>query len=975
MNNHLPRYSQPVEGSWTTAVDSDDRGVGLAWFRTPPEHPKPSVLPTPLSASDRIVWAFCPFSVDALSPEQAAFLELDCVHAACEVWLNGIRLGEASAPTFVSPLPLGAALQRGPNMLAVRMSPTGQSAALHQAQIHQKPAIGIDDVFVVPDIRRKRITVYVTAADATRIRLQFEGVAEPVEASSGKTVLEIPTAVEWSPRSPILSKLTCERVEGDTTIDAVTVTFAMRELGTRDGKILLNNRPYPLRGAMFGAGDRLDFARLKSLVTAGFNAIWISGSDMTRTLADATHNLGALMFLSLPAQEAQRERMVLALRNHPAIMAWVMRHEDATSDATQALRTADPSRPLFIETGGRFHTILPAWRDRSEPILSIDVPPQSPFSSDLRQLCRLSGDSAQMNFAILDEVTFEPDSTLFTAAFAERKLDEVFESREKMAAIIADSEAESLRLVMDVLRANSKLAGHFVALRSGASEFVRAASDAHSPLRPIIHMDRTTLTPREEAELTVYLAKDDREESQAELSLQVQGPTSQVLWKKKRVVLLPKSSKEIWRGEVGASGSIGAHRFIARISKLGKIAAENSEDFFAFETPQPCDVTIQIVGEDANTIEKCLALAKKGNAKAPVHVVLPAANTVFGYSEEPFLRMLSHVRDGAAALIFSPPDDFDALSEHLDGLPSSAARDVAVPGVHASHYAKFHPVFDTLPARGIMRQPYRDIAPLKSLTGPTDEDICGCFGMDANGAPFEGNNIVVRRFGDGRIVFTHLRIIENLATNPIADRLFVNMLQYAVRRAVPSDRLPEADHKVIEWFREQRALRYRKWMLAGFFPGESGKAHETAFPPERAVDLGAEHSGRYGQIGWTPHFSRLEDMHEIDLARTLSPFSGSNDADAGTAYAYAEFTSDRRQSVTLSIDADASLKVWMNGRPFYDSCVPAQPQPTENHVIDAFIRQGRNIVLVKLSKRPGPCLFTFNIAPVAKETLAIKWWK
>jgi len=488
-------------------------------------------------------------------------------------------------------------------------------------------------------------------------------------------------------------------------------------------------------------------------------------------------------------------------------------------------------------------------------------------------------------------------------------------------------------------------------------------------------MERTTLTPREEVELSIFLAKDDREESQAELSLQVQGPTSQVLWKKKRAFPLPKSAKEIWKGEVGASGSIGAHRFIARIGKEGRIAADNTEDFFAFETPQPCDVTIQIVGDDAGTVEKCLALAKRGNAKAPVHVVLPGANTVFGYPEEAFLRMLGHVRDGAAAIIFSPPPDFAALAGLVEGVPSSAARDVAVPGVHASHYAKFHPVFDALPARGIMRQPYRDIAPFKTFIGPTDEDICGCFGVDADGVPFDGNNIVVRHFGDGRIVFTHLRIIENLATNPVADRLFVNMLQYAARRAVPSDKLPEADHKVIEWFREQRALRFRKWMICGLFPNARDKAHETAFPPERAVDLAATHSGRYGPISWTPQHSQIDDNHAIDIVTALSPFSGSNDGDAGAAYAYAEFTTDRRQSVTLNIGAAAALKVWMNGRPFYDSCVPAQTQPAENHIIDAYIRQGRNIVLVKLSKRPGPCSFTFDIAPLAKETLSLKWWK
>src|SRR5690606_2040450 len=63
----------------------------------------------------------------------------------------------------------------------------------------------------------------------------------------------------------------------------------------------------------------------------------------------------------------------------------------------------------------------------------------------------------------------------------------------------------------------------------------------HQPLRPLIQMPRTNLVPREEVPVTVVLLNESRLEGLMDLSLQVVGPTNQVLWKKRRGVKLPKS--------------------------------------------------------------------------------------------------------------------------------------------------------------------------------------------------------------------------------------------------------------------------------------------------------------------------------------------------------------------------------------------------------------------------------------------------
>jgi hypothetical protein len=77
---------------------------------------------------------------------------------------------------------------------------------------------------------------------------------------------------------------------------------------------------------------------------------------------------------------------------------------------------------------------------------------------------------------------------------------------------------------------------------------------------------------RQEVPVTVLLANEAKLEGFGEISLQLTGPTGQVLWKKKRgISKIPKHGKELWEGIIAASGSSGPHRFTVRLIKDGCI--------------------------------------------------------------------------------------------------------------------------------------------------------------------------------------------------------------------------------------------------------------------------------------------------------------------------------------------------------------------------------------------------------------------
>jgi hypothetical protein len=300
------------------------------------------------------------------------------------------------------------------------------------------------------------------------------------------------------------------------------------------------------------------------------------------------------------------------------------------------------------------------------------------------------------------------------------------------------------------------------------------------------------------------------------------------------------------------------------------------------------------------------------------------------------------------------------------------------------HYVKLHPVFDGLPARGLMRQPYRNTVPARTFIEPSDEDICGTFDATpiATGhylmgeTTWWGSDILVRRYGSGRVVFTHLRVLEHLGKDPVADRLFVNLLKHFSRRSVPPDRLMPLDQKAVEWLRRERTENVRRWMVIGPFPNWADKGHDTVFPPEEEVRFDATYPGWYTAVSWKAWFSRAEDGHLVDLQEAFTPvYEYYPRFDNGVGYAYAEFTSDRRQFAVARMQLHDATKAWLNGKVIHESVTRAPHDQHLSAMAPCTVRQGRNTLLVKVSKIPGPFKFALNFESDTSEPLQIKWWK
>ncbi len=143
------------------------------------------------------------------------------------------------------------------------------------------------------------------------------------------------------------------------------------------------------------------------------------------------------------------------------------------------------------------------------------------------------------------------------------------------------------------------------------------------------------------------------------------------------------------------------------------------------------------------------------------------------------------------------------------------------------------------------------------------------------------------------------------------------------------------------------------WYVVGPFDNVEGRGFDAVYPPEKEVNLTAQHRGKGGQqVGW-----RKAEFQD-GAVNNLLPLV--REPDNSTVYVYREMTFPMPTELPVSFGSDDTLTVWLNGQKIvaqneHRRCAPDQALATLR------FKQGRNRLLLKITN--GGSEFAFYFAP------------
>ena len=346
---------------------------------------------------------------------------------------------------------------------------------------------------------------------------------------------------------------------------------------------------------------------------------------------------------------------------------------------------------------------------------------------------------------------------------------------------------------------------------------VDATYELAAPLRLCLFVEPVNVRRGDTVRLEAVLANEDvLRPGKYPVRLEVVGPGTTRVWKKTITVEVPPRdgkpeppfAQPVFAGDLVVDGPSGKYRFLATFLKGGAPQGGQTEFYVGDPAEMP-----PIAGEVVlwgNDVELRQWLSRHHVRTRPFAPGEQTAREIILASGKPpdpggapvFAELARHIARGSSVLFLDPAtlgDGQDATRwVPLKGKGILAPINWVGGYYRADTWAKGHPIFDGLPAGGILDPVfYREILPQHALLrcynvgrgftqeeltaelDTPDEAVCGANRTSANYA--SGLHVAVYRLGAGRFILNNLLVRENLGRVPAAERLLRNMLNYASR--------------------------------------------------------------------------------------------------------------------------------------------------------------------------------------------------
>ncbi len=131
------------------------------------------------------------------------------------------------------------------------------------------------------------------------------------------------------------------------------------------------------------------------------------------------------------------------------------------------------------------------------------------------------------------------------------------------------------------------------------------------------------------------------------------------------------------------------------------------------------------------------------------------------------------------------------------------------------------------------------------------------------------------------------------------------------------------------------------WKVIGPFDNARLVGFDTAYPPEKEINLAAEYDGKAGKVKWTDAATGHE-YGVLDVNRICGDEKGV------TAYAFTEYESPQAQTVELRLGSKNGWKLWVNGALIFGREEYHRGAQIDQYRFPVKLQAGKNTILVKL---------------------------
>jgi hypothetical protein len=397
-------------------------------------------------------------------------------------------------------------------------------------------------------------------------------------------------------------------------------------------------------------------------------------------------------------------------------------------------------------------------------------------------------------------------------AVREMKWDEIFPDTTALCRASQRVQAEGNRLELEALRLNPRIAGYCLhaytdgdwVIGAGVLDLFRnpklvyeTVKRVQSPLYVAVQVNPPNFSEGQTAQLRMQTV-NEQDARDGELSWEIIAPDGSVAHRESEHVSIAAGIGTLLDTKLPSLGPSGTYKVRARLAGYA-----NEHTFFYLakkdlQAPAAQFAVLDPKGELTPFLKTSGLHFREFTGGERLPVVVATDTSRDAKTLRRFSSVMEYVKGGGVAVFLKTPGIRVIGAKTIGNeLVSSGVfpfqtrlREARGNWDPVNHGVRPHAIFEGLPVKDFMGQAYLNVCATETIEGIQEPPIVGSLSYewgttrpDANyHGPRDvwwGSDMVVVPYGKGRMLLSTLRIGENLGKDPVADKLFYNMVQWA----------------------------------------------------------------------------------------------------------------------------------------------------------------------------------------------------